>query len=418
MSFENNAYPSYSTDLGFLSADQKKTIREALQRGATEQQVVKWLQLARKKQFGAKGAVAAAGRARVPQALGTNDELSVIREVVEQEVRAYRLYITNEFRSLSDWVQTNFADPTRVITNNLEYYFAMRPVYYNAGFDNPAETVFRQLRPFKIFGKEIGGGLHEKYVQKLADLNKFMNMSIELENVGGFVPRPIAGSSELSNHAFGLAIDFVPESNPRLINRDVILTLNSIVREACHSNFDFASDLFKAFNVSPGAEAAAEHINRQATEASTAVQRWLQRNLPIFDGLVSKVDAGKKAAAGSPARVEGDAAEKQIQNDEDMQRVKLLKRFVKPEELRVWAKDGIYTIPLSVMRAFKQMGFKSGEEYEQSKDAMHFELEHRVVLEHGRRRTLEELPGFTVAVIGECLESALQPALNMPIPRF
>jgi hypothetical protein len=125
----------------------------------------------------------------------------------------------------------------------------------------------------------------------------------------------------------------------------------------------------------------------------------------------------RTAFSGSPIRNQGDAAQQQIQNDENMQRVKVLNRKVKPEDLESWSQDGIFTIPWPVLLAFKKLGFTSGEEFNHSKDAMHFELQFEVVLKHGRRRSLQQLPGFTVAIIGEALEDALQPVRDLSLPK-
>src|SRR5437660_10561297 len=138
-------------------------------------------------------------------------------------VNAYKAQIYSEFRSLPETARTAF--------KSIEYYLHLRPYYYRDGYKTPFETIFSRIvpgsrtGPGSFLGKDVDQGLHEELAPKLADVERTLNswepglasrVAKEIKSILGFQPRLIGGSSKLSNHAWGLAIDIDAYQNPQI----------------------------------------------------------------------------------------------------------------------------------------------------------------------------------------------------------
>ena len=111
----------------------------------------------------------------------------------------------------------------------------------------------------------------------------------------------------------------------------------------------------------------------------------------------------------------------QISLDPDLQRIQVLYENFDTSYIEKWAKEGIMTMPLYLAVALVGvLGLQWGEQYEGSKDAMHFELVKEknkpyvaaeVPLAHGEKpRTLHRLMESSVFKPGRTKLSLLLPA--------
>jgi hypothetical protein len=175
--------------------------------------------------------------------------------LVSSEVRAYRQRVSREFKGLPDHVREAFGDPNNDKKDHEVYYFEMRPIYYAAGYYNPAKQFLKDIQPVSFLDYNVAGGLHQDFIEKLSGFESLVNSwkpglsetikkaiqagtnkkGVVLSSLGGFVPRGIAakqGSGRkgffLSNHAFGLAVDINSQWNPHIKDRDVIDVLKVI----------------------------------------------------------------------------------------------------------------------------------------------------------------------------------------------
>jgi hypothetical protein len=142
---------------------------------------------------------------------------------------------------------------------------------------------------------------------------------------GGFCPRYVAGSTTLSGHAFGLAVDIDNIENPRIVGADIIPLLNEAVKRQSGLDYDFGSQFLERL-----------------------------QNYRILDNR---------------------------QQDRDLQILKLLKAKRDRNKLDSWAQIGIVNLPIELVAAF-YVAFSGdpnflwgGSDYHDSKDFMHFELQ-------------------------------------------
>jgi hypothetical protein len=279
------------------------------------------------------------------------------------------------------------ADPASRISSNREFYKAMRPAYYNLGYTYPARAIFGKIKDFTIFQHKVGCGLHENFIEFLRDFRDVYPSlaALEFNNSGGFVPRNIAGSEQISNHAFGLALDLKPESNPRIATKSAIEELNSVVKEEEGVDFDFGG-------LPGGANATLEQMDGDSRKASEAVGCWIDEHLPKYKLLQDKIARG-----GDEAK----EARKVIDSDRDLRRLNTINKSFTVKQLEVWRQSGIYTLPFSLVismhslassHRYAGVGFRYGGNYNHSKDYMHFEMQYsRAIPPDSKRRSLTEL---------------------------
>ncbi|HUA65091.1 MAG TPA: hypothetical protein VME24_04540 [Alphaproteobacteria bacterium] len=341
---------------------------------------------------------------------------------INQAEMAYRHEMWVEFSGLPNDVQHAFAfkDGTPFY-----HYLRMRPAYYNAGYDNPAKTIFSCIRSAQLAGREVAGGAHEALAKKLPDVDKLLDqwrpnlprLSVEIGkhlSIGGFVPRYIAPRQgqkhppSLSNHGLGLAIDIDPGNNPHIKDHDAIKTLNEIAKP---SGIDYGNKIVDPGGLPP--EDWAAQTWRRAQEASDLIKAWLTKYLPVYDAqkqrsqleqqishaknlneknkLMDKLSGGDPSKAVTPALTPDET--------DAIQKIKTLLRFHLHSDLKTWAAHGIQTIPQLLAVALVKSGFRWGQCYITTKDAMHFELVDKkgkaVVSPESSPRTVDDL--FPVA---------------------
>jgi hypothetical protein len=279
------------------------------------------------------------------------------------------------------------ADPASKLSRNKEFYKAMRPVYYNLGYDHPAHSIFSKIKDFTIFQHQVNCGLHEKFIEFLQDFRDLYPSlaALDFGNSGGFVPRNIAGSDQISNHALGLALDLKPESNPRIATKLAIQELNSVVKEEGGMDFDFGE-------LPGGPNASLEQIDAESRKASEAVGCWIDEHLPKYKSLQEKIARGADEAK---------QARKEIEGDRNLKRLKIINDSFTVKQLEAWRKSGIYTLPFSLVismhalassHKYAGIGFRYGGNYNHSKDYMHFEIQYsKAIPPDSKRRSLTDL---------------------------
>jgi hypothetical protein len=377
--------------------NEQATVEEALRRATSIRLLTAWLYWRRgKKQAGQVGAEYQAMR-------------PALAALIQPQLLAYRQQVTDEFNSLP----VRFADPDRR-SSDLEHYHAMRPLYYLAGYSNPLRDIFQRIRPIAFLGKPTTG-IHDAFAPVLAravailtavspNLPAQVTAALHDPTIGAFVPRFIAGSTTLSNHAYGLAIDLDPASNPHL-KQPVIGVLNQIVSARIGQAFDFGKSFVqgKEWSRLLSGDQQTKVAYAYARTGSLAVQAWLQQNLPTYEDCLAKIAAGKNAATGTALKQQADEARQTIAEDSDLRLLQQLNGdpsagYPTLATLRVWMQKGIQTVPLelavALRQAIREAGYDGGwgQEYKHSKDTMHFEIEAKSAIPpDGTPRTVRQL---------------------------
>jgi hypothetical protein len=285
---------------------------------------------------------------------------------------SYRAMVEAEFRGLSAFVQSSFAFEKN---DRLRYYFKIRAAFYQAGYSDPAGQVFAHIGETTLLGKPISGGVHELFATKISGLEPLLNgwkaglaqeVAAQINGIGGFVPRYIAGSSKLSNHALGLAIDIDPTTNPQL-RGETIKVLNKVVAKQ-GLNYDFGKRLVaKEKGLSPADWAAQTYV--VASQASDAVRNWLKKYLDLYH------DPDVQAMLGHPNLNAKSTKNLDAETWDNLKLLDELHRYHSAAEIRKWAEQGIQTLPFYLVVGLVKLGLRWGETYETTKDAMHFEFE-------------------------------------------
>jgi hypothetical protein len=389
-------------DTGWGPETERLMAREAIRRGADSGQVFQLLWKWRQARGHARRSLALLRGSPLPGpsfGLGARpfrlaDEFADVAyemdrpidfEMIQVEHRSYRRAALDEYETLPAHVKRSFGDPAPLTakgshqpterqlrdfanaqTKAAEKYLAMRPLYYMFGYSDPPRFL-KTIQPSRMVGHDVDYGLHPEFAKRLQGLAEaLVNRDPSLRNREGTVlrsaiglqPRAVAGESRpsLSNHAFGLAVDVDAITNPMLKDGTVIRILNWVVGEP---SFDFGE-----YVVGPKEHVAlpTETAYARLKEASLRVQDWLKRHL--YDLQVSRPEDPDAAA---------DQQSRELADD-DVRNFRILSDRVPRRDLEAWAREGILTIPLSLVLAMKDLQFGWGGEYEHSKDMMHFEL--------------------------------------------
>ncbi len=258
-----------------------------------------------------------------------------------------------------------------------EKYRVMRGAYYRAGYTSIKSDILDHISPTTFFGIPVKGGTHEELSRLLANVEQSVlkinpgvgnRMAAAGFVIGGFVPRFQCGSDQLSNHAFGLAIDIDGTWNPQLKkskkNKNVIEALKRATGERVDQLFQDSSSID-----------AIRRIYARVEAASKKLQLWLNQFMPKleqFESERSKLKGDKKAKE-KVAAMDG-----KMKSDPDLAALStLISEFTKPT-IEAWRAYGIITIPKEVVEQFVELGRPNwarwGGEYEDTKDIMHLEL--------------------------------------------
>lgn len=349
-------------------------------------------------------------------------------------VETYRKEVLAEWERIPDWVRRSFDFDLRTQKNEYAgvadadrrflFYLKYRPVFYRSGYSSPGDQVFRKLKQPKFLGLTVGGGVHEAFAEALEraeaalaarDASLPGRIGRQLKSVYGFVPRYIAGSDVLSNHAFGLAVDIDPWWNPHVKGTGNVSAkklgpgnpVYKLLEEV--TGHDFGADLSLSSFAANADRIREIHANQ--AEASEKLKRWLGRALPTYLGwkrdqpVTGKVT--KKSLAKDPVMKEDEFTEglptqsfdrtasfpEDGKVDAEARKVEVLVEAYGLDTVKEWARQGIQTVPVELAVALTGAGMRWGSEYEHSKDVMHFELHppRRYAPPDAGKRALSEL---------------------------
>lgn len=305
------------------------------------------------------------------------DEVESIRTQVVARHDAYVALAKREFDTLSPLVQPWFT-PLRTAEQIDPYataedkYRAMRGAYYRAGWTSIWRDVLTELHQVTFLGTPVQGGVH----RELADLLALVEEAFRKAEpdgperraagfiIGGFNPRFQAGSDQLSNHAFGLAIDIDHEWNPQLKSAAAIKAFQRATGERVDVPF-------RNFSSVDAIRRAYEHVAR----ISRKLQDWLAKYLPMYEQL----QADRARYKGDPkGKAKLATLDQELKANPDLAALDTLVVEYTMKTVQAWLAYGIVTIPLRVIELFVSLGKKHGArwggEYEKTKDVMHLEL--------------------------------------------
>lgn len=410
-----------------------------------------------------------------------------LRELVGPEVEAFRSAALAEHDGLSPTVKQAFVDQKGEVSDVREYYLRTRAAYVRRGYPRPAEQIFADIVGYshsdghvaRILGRNIGTGVHLAVAEAILRLEaslsevervrltewfarkpvptekarkalgkRYAGEDVLPRGVGGFAPRRIAGTTKLSEHAFGLALDIDWQSNPHVRNRQVLNLIRRVsAGPGAEPSVDYGPRLLKrlpsdgpveerrlrAYLLGDGAAEASfgypEGLCAMSARASDKVRSWLVGALELEAEFLAAIDTVKrelKAATGALAaararrprvaeEVESARADKAraeaelaavaytMREDRDIRDLHSLRRVheVKNEFiLATWTMSGICSLPPELVLALKRvrvpwrgelLGFTWGQEWDGDKDTMHLEMNVRKVIPREPVPALAEL---------------------------
>lgn len=319
----------------------------------------------------------------------------------------YRREVRGEWSRLPGWVQKSFdcarselkawegvADDER----RFAHYMKSRPLYYRNGYSNPADQIFLKLTQPTFLATSVGGGVSACFAALLAEAEKVLDRwnspltrqsTPGFQSAWGFVPRFIAGSSVLSNHAFGLAIDVDYTTNPHVGAGTTGLTAQTVPIVRKITGYDFG--LSFADGALPPLDRV-KLIHAQQQDASGKFQRWLRTYLPDYIAV-------KRASSPPPKATDKIWKEDEFspkgapQSSQEVNDLEALVAAAGLDDVKRWARSGIQTVSVELAAALVEVGARWGSEYDHSKDIMHFEMDppSKHLPPDSKRRPLEDL---------------------------
>jgi hypothetical protein len=294
-----------------LSAREKNNVQEALNRGASVDQVIELI-LA----LGPDNPILGPDPAP-PAAMLTEGPLSrekraeqvymgLRRHVVDSALAAeqaeFEAVVDAEYDSLLDLPKRSFGltkdDP---FSWPVEKYRALRAAYYRAGWVQAKADIFDHFVAADMLGVPIIGGVHDRFAPLLAGMAKKLSVQIKARfaartiGIGDFNPRFIAGTDKLSNHAFGLALDIDSRWNPHIKGSGDVHAFNRA------TGVDLGKRFFE------GSETSRE-TERRLQEVSERLKPWLERWLPAYEEYVKTKEVSKRARTRAERKTAQQAA--------------------------------------------------------------------------------------------------------------
>jgi hypothetical protein len=295
-------------------------------------------------------------------------------------------------------------------------YRSLRPAYCRLGYSRPFEQIFSPLVRGSFFGRPVlvQPRVNAMLAQLPAELEARVMPWLAPGHPGGFVPRFIAGTTTLSDHAFGLALDFNPATNPH-IKGGLIPVVRWGTRGApdAPDGYEFGSPLVDE-NAVPDRATRVAQIHATGRRASDRFARWLRETIAKDDDLallekgeLALIEGWKRmlvqpahiafrdlAEAGLvPAQARLAQIQAAIALSGDLQQLRALRGIARPAEIATWRDTGIRDMPLELPASMTAVGFVWGDEWRGHKDGMHFDLGpvEKVLVPDAPRRRLEDL---------------------------
>ena len=253
---------------------------------------------------------------------------------------AYVEFVRKEFNALSAFVRAQFTpivvppyvDPYATAE---EKYRGLRGAYYRAGWAFIKRDVFDHIVPASLFGSPIPTGVHKELAAVLkgvepevkrrkADLVPWLQAGKFV--IGGFVPRFQAGSDQLSNHAYGLAIDIDATWNPQ-------------VKQGSRQK----DDAMAAFQRATGERLDVDFSNKSSGQVKKVYDRmliiskklmaWLDRHLQRYDQLQEEI---RKADKDPKQKAKAAELRKELERDKDLAALDTLIRIYSRPTIDTW----------------------------------------------------------------------------------
>jgi hypothetical protein len=222
-----------------------------------------------------------------------------------------------------------------------EQYLAIRPAYQRAGISNPAEYIANNIVEVTFFGHKTPAHRDlQNHLQQAENALKKQNITPDIRSFWSFVPRPIRGSTKLSEHARGRAFDINPKENPRIIKADDVLVIKAItgVNMASSQNFETLVAASKSFQ---------KNFNQSWITQQEQALKSLQMDTHPSSATTKKIAEIKQLLAAIKRR---------------------------RTDLNGYAITGLLNLQQSLIDALGTAGFEWGGNFVKSKDFMHFEL--------------------------------------------
>lgn len=407
-----------------LSKAEEKLVADALCLGADEQFVVELVFRRRHQRKSAASVRPEPRRREVEREKDaelhlSNDAkaLGRLRSLIGPLVVAFEQKVLSEFNHLerNKKFVASFFKPTVAAgrQETIANYRALRALYCREGITRPVEEVFDDLREASFLGKPVM--VHKQVATKLLFLAMQLNKDSPdlarvigegVKSASGFVPRNVANRRVLSNHALGLALDINPERNPHIVEprvKQLILEITKGKDPEFQEGFDFGTAFVdRSLQQTDSEDERRRRIERIvqihaiAMRASDILKAWLEETIARESELAAEIKitrsrvAGDKKALASAKTDDGrKSAQKDLEKDEallssketemstdpDLKNLRALREAVGNKTLDAWATSGIREISLDLVIALVNQGFTWGDEYDDSKDGMHFDFE-------------------------------------------
>jgi hypothetical protein len=308
------------------------------------------------------------------------DEVEKARPVVVARYDAYLAFVQSEFDMLTPFVRSSFSPILSgpYVDQSVraeDKYRAMRGAYYRAGWIFIKRDILDDIAPASFFGVTVIGGAHRELRELLALVEKeILKAKPGVGNrfaaagfvISGFVPRFQRNSDQLSNHAYGLAIDIDSTWNPQLKSPVTRKAFERATRERVDVRLYLASSVD-----------AIHHTYQRIAAMSDRLKKWLKIWMPKYEHL----EADRNKYKSDPREKQKLAAlDRELIDNPDLSALNsLIAEYTKPT-VQAWQAYGIVTIPVEIIDLFVSLGRKNGArwggEYEDTKDIMHLELLH------------------------------------------
>lgn len=234
-------------------------------------------------------------------------------------------------------------------------YQDLRPLYMsNTGTANAAKWIEDNIVSISFFGHSTPA--HTDMKPKVAAAEKTLKdakASPTINDFWSFVPRRIRGSTALSKHALGKAVDINAAKNPRITDKDQLAALTLV------TGLDFQS----------GSLAAADLKTKSDDFKATFNEAKYKEILTGKEK--EKTDAAEKLKDEKATKEEKAEIQKAIKSLD----VTIATLRNNKSALLALAKTGFMNLDTQLVQAFIDAGFTWGGQFQHSKDFMHFEID-------------------------------------------
>ncbi|MCA9729452.1 MAG: M15 family metallopeptidase, partial [Candidatus Eisenbacteria bacterium] len=155
-----------------------------------------------------------------PLSLPFHDALGTLLQIYDRLCRYEYERIASDLKPAFEGMSKEFK-----VSPPWRYYQTLRPGYRKESPDDPIAPI-NEVRPkLEFLGKTVWLGGHPDLAERLNRVEVWLREkgaydevrnALKQPHLGGFVPRVIAGTTSLSNHALGRAIDIDAVTNPML----------------------------------------------------------------------------------------------------------------------------------------------------------------------------------------------------------